>query len=244
MQATLKNFTTLEGYTAIENPKLSHLFYEHIRTWKPNNHLEEELKQASDETLTKINDIICEWIDIKEIKKIANRYKSHSEIRILKPPQLNGITEEQISEKKDIPLKLTQFVYNQICTFNPKEMKGQAIYVILFEYFKKYIIGETNPSSCADVALILQQARKQELEEDTVMLQALETYIPLQANNYQYTNSDDNEKNDAYDCHQHMLNLLEERKEEKKTEQERQKMIILQGKSGSGKSLFCRHLEE
>ncbi|ETN98118.1 hypothetical protein RFI_39399, partial [Reticulomyxa filosa] len=31
------NFTTLEGYT--------HLFYEHIRTWKLNNHLEEELKQ-------------------------------------------------------------------------------------------------------------------------------------------------------------------------------------------------------
>ncbi|ETO05818.1 hypothetical protein RFI_31577, partial [Reticulomyxa filosa] len=49
MQATLKNFTTLEGYTIIENPKLSHLFYEHIRTWQPKNVEEEDLKQASDE---------------------------------------------------------------------------------------------------------------------------------------------------------------------------------------------------
>ncbi|ETO01831.1 hypothetical protein RFI_35608 [Reticulomyxa filosa] len=94
MQATLKKFTTLEGYTIIENPKLSHSFYEQIRTRKPNNQLEEELKQASDKILTKINDIICELIDEKEIKKIANRYKSHSEIRILKPPQLKEINEK------------------------------------------------------------------------------------------------------------------------------------------------------
>ncbi|ETO35059.1 hypothetical protein RFI_02016 [Reticulomyxa filosa] len=103
MQATLKNFTTLEGYTVIENPNLSHLFYEHIRAWKPNNQLEEELKQASDETLIKINDIICEWIDEREIKKIASRFKPHSEIRILKPPRLKGLTEEQINSKNDIP---------------------------------------------------------------------------------------------------------------------------------------------
>ncbi|ETO09969.1 hypothetical protein RFI_27408, partial [Reticulomyxa filosa] len=187
MQATLKNFTTLEGYTVIENPKLSHLFYEHIRAWKPNNQLEEELKQASDETLTKINDIICEWIDVKEIKKISNRYKPHSEIRILKPPQLKGINDEEINVKNDITLKLAKFVYDQLCKFNPKEIKGKAIY--------KHIMGEMNPASCADVISLLKESRKQELEEDTTMSQALETYIPLQANNYPYT-GDDDKKND------------------------------------------------
>ncbi|ETN99948.1 hypothetical protein RFI_37519, partial [Reticulomyxa filosa] len=146
----------------------------------------------------KINDIICEWIDEKEIKKIANRYKSHSEIRILKPPQLKGVNEEQINSQKGILLKLIKFVYDQLCKFNPKEMKGKAIYVILFEFFKKNIMGEMNPA----------KSRKQELEEDTTMLQAFETYIPLQANNYLYIDSDDNEKNDSYDCHQHIINLL------------------------------------
>ncbi|ETN99334.1 hypothetical protein RFI_38146 [Reticulomyxa filosa] len=82
----IKLYGNSKKYTFIENPKLSHLFYEHIRAWKLNNQLEEELKQASDEILTKINDIICEWIDVKEIQKIANRYKPHSEIRILKHP--------------------------------------------------------------------------------------------------------------------------------------------------------------
>ncbi|ETO17126.1 WD-40 repeat protein, partial [Reticulomyxa filosa] len=235
MQATLKIFTTLEGYTVIENPKLSHLFYEHIRAWKPNNSSkEEELKQASNETLTKINDIICEWIDLKEIKKIANRYKPHSEIRILKPPQLKGINEEEINAKNDIPLKLTKFVYDQLCNFNPKEMKGQAIHVILFEYFKKHIIGETNPASYSDVISLLKKSRKRELEEDTAMLQALEMYIPLQASNCPYTD-DDNKGNNSYDCHQHITDLLAEKKDEQ--------VAILQGKSGSGKSLFCRHLE-
>ncbi|ETN97357.1 hypothetical protein RFI_40174, partial [Reticulomyxa filosa] len=154
--------------------------------WKPINQLEEELKQASDETLTKINDIICEWIDDKEIKKIANRYKPHSEIRILKPPQLKGLSEEQVLAKNDISLKLTKFIYDQLCKFNPMKMKGQAIYVILFEFFKKNIMGEMNPASCADVISILKKSRQQELEEDTTILQALETYIPLQANNYSY----------------------------------------------------------
>ncbi|ETO02337.1 hypothetical protein RFI_35099, partial [Reticulomyxa filosa] len=248
MQATLKNFTTLEGYTVIENPKLSHLFYEHIRAWKAENQLEEELKQASDETLTKINDVICEWIDTKEIKKIASRYKPHSEIRILKPPQLNGINEEEVNAKNNVALKLITFVYDQLCKFNPKEMKGHAIYVILFEYFKKHIMGIMNPASCADVISILKESRKQELEEDTTMLQALETYTPLQANNYPYTSSDDNKKNDAYDCYQRIIDSLRERekeKEEKKSEEQRQQqVIVLQGKSGSGKSLFCRYLEE
>ncbi|ETO04528.1 NB-ARC domain-containing protein [Reticulomyxa filosa] len=219
MQATLKKYTTLEGYTLIENPKL-----------------------ISDKTLTKINDIICEWIDENEIKKIANRYKSHSEIRILKPPQLK----EQINYQKDIILKLTDFIYNQLCIFNPIKIKGQAVYVILFEFFKKYIIGEINPTSCIDVISILKESRKQELEEDITILQALETYIPLQANNCPYTDDNDNEKNDSYDCHQHILNLLIEQKEEeekKNNNQQKQEVIILQGKSGSGKSLFCYHLE-
>ncbi|ETO32884.1 hypothetical protein RFI_04233 [Reticulomyxa filosa] len=204
MQATLKSFTTLEGYTIIENPKLSHLFYEHIRAWKPNNSpKEEELKQASDETLIKINDIICEWINEKEIKKIASRYKPNTDIGVLKPPQLKGKTTEEINTST--VLKLTQFVYAQLCSFTPAKLKGRAIYVILFEYFKKHVMGDTNPASHADITLILQQSRKQELEEDTAILQALEI--------------------------------------RKKSEQPKQ-VMILQGKSGSGKSLFCRHLEE
>ncbi|ETO11869.1 hypothetical protein RFI_25507 [Reticulomyxa filosa] len=225
MQATLKNFTTLEGYTVIENPKLSHLFYEHIRAWKPNDQSEEELKQESRAALSKINDIICEWINAKEIKKIANLYRPHSEIRILKPPQLNGINDEEINAEHDIPLKLIKFVYDQLC---------KAIYVILFEYFKKRIMGEMNPASCADVISLLKESRKQELEEDITISQALETYISLQANNYPHTDSDDNKRNDAYD--------LEEIDE--KYEQQKQQIVIVQGKSGSGKSLFCRHLEE
>ncbi|ETO06244.1 hypothetical protein RFI_31152, partial [Reticulomyxa filosa] len=88
------------------------------------------------------------------------------------------------------------------------------------------------------VISILKESRKQELEEDTTILQALETYIPLQANNYLYTDSDDNEKNDSYDCHQHIVNL------KKKHDRQKQQVIVLQGKSGSGKSIFCRHLEE
>ncbi|ETO10005.1 hypothetical protein RFI_27372 [Reticulomyxa filosa] len=121
-------------------------------------------------------------------------------------------------------------------------MKGQAIYVILFEYFKKYIMGEMNPASCFDVISLLKESRKQELEEDITMSQALETYISLQANNYSYT-SNDNKKNDAYDCRQHIIDLLSEEKEENKNENQQQ-VTVLQGKSGSGKSLFCRHLEE
>ncbi|ETO05654.1 hypothetical protein RFI_31743, partial [Reticulomyxa filosa] len=238
MQATLKNFSTIEEYAVVENPKLGHLFYTYIQSWKPNNHSEEELKKVSEETLTKINDIVCEWIDEKEIKKIANRYKSHSEIQILKPPQLK---EEEINTKHDISLKLTKFVYDQLCKFNPRETKGQAIYVTLLEYFKKYIMGEMNPASCADVILILKESRKQELEEDTTVLQALDTYIPLKANNYPYTDSDENKKNNSYDCHQHIIDLLREEKEEKKVEKQ---VIVLQGKSGSGKTLSCRHLEE
>ncbi|ETO34639.1 hypothetical protein RFI_02452 [Reticulomyxa filosa] len=183
MQATLKSFTTLEGYTVIENPKLSHLYYELIRAWHPKDASEEEdLKQASDDTLTKINDVICEWIDMKDINKLSNRYKPHTEIGILKLPQLSKKTEEEINQ--NIALKIAQFVYTQLCTFVPEKEKGKAIYFILYEYYKKYVIGDKNPASCADFALLLQESRKQEIDEDITILQALETYIPLQANNY------------------------------------------------------------
>ncbi|ETO08206.1 hypothetical protein RFI_29183 [Reticulomyxa filosa] len=238
MQATLKNFTTLEGYTVIENPKLSHLFYELIRAWKPDNSSrEEELKQASDKTLTKINDVICEWINESEIKKIANRYKPHSDIGILKPPQLNNKSELKDIDT-DVPLKLAQFLYNQLCTFSPTKLKGKAIYVILFEYYKKHIVSEKHLATCFEVASTLQESRKQELEEDVAILQALSTYTPLQANNYFYTDNDD-QPDHGFDCYQHVIEFLEE----KKDEQQRQ-VMILQGNSGSGKSLFCRYLEE
>ncbi|ETO34934.1 hypothetical protein RFI_02140, partial [Reticulomyxa filosa] len=244
MQATLKNFTTLEGHTVIENPKLSHLFYEHIRAWKPKNSEEEEdLKQASDETLTKINDIICEWIDDKGIQKLANRYKSHLDIGILKPPQL---TKNELEINDNVLLKMAQFVYEQLCTFTPEKMKGKAIYAILYEYYKRYLIGDKNLASCADFALLLQESRKQEMEEDIAIAQALETYIPLQANKYPHVDGEENEKNDTFDCHQHVIKFLEgkETSEEKKSEEQKRKAMIIQGKSGSGKSIFCRHLEE
>ncbi|ETO35956.1 NB-ARC domain-containing protein, partial [Reticulomyxa filosa] len=245
MQATLKRFTTLEGYTEIENPKLSHLFYEHIRAWKPKHTEEEDLKQASDEILTKINDVICEWIDDRGIQKLANRYKSHLDIGILKPPQLS---KNELEINDNVSLKMAQFVYEQLCTFTPEKIKGKTIYVILYEYYKRYIIGDKNPASCADFALQLQESRKQEMEEDITISQALETYIPLQANKYPHVDGEENEKNDTFDCHQHAIEFLEgkEASEEKKIEQQEQKrkVMIIQGKSGSGKSIFCRHLEE
>ncbi|ETO16399.1 hypothetical protein RFI_20940, partial [Reticulomyxa filosa] len=197
MQATLKKFTTLEEYAVIENPKLSHLFYERVRAWKPNSPEEENLKQASDETLTKINDVICEWIDDKEIQKLANRYESHLGIGILKPPQLS--------------LKMAQFVYEQLCEFTPETIKGKAIYVILYEYYKRYIIGDKYPA----------KSREQEMEEDTEISQALETYIPLQANKYAHVDSEENKENDTFDCLQHIIEFLEE-KEEKKSEQQQE----------------------
>ncbi|ETO22300.1 hypothetical protein RFI_14899, partial [Reticulomyxa filosa] len=215
MQATLKK------YTEIENPEVSHLFYEHIRAWKPKDSpTEEELKQASDKTLTKINDIIYEWIDKQEIIKIASRYKPHSKIRILRPPQLKDMTKKEIKSKKNIPLILIQFVFKKLCKLNPKKTEGKAIYV-------KYIMGEKNPASCADVISVLIKSKDQELVEDKTMSQDLETYIPLQASD---------RLNRIHDCYKY-------RKQRKKSEQQQQ-VIILQGKSGSGKSLFCRYLEK
>ncbi|ETO10930.1 NB-ARC domain-containing protein [Reticulomyxa filosa] len=240
MQATLKNYTTLAAYTSIENPKLSHLFYEHIRAWKPNNPEEEDLKQASDETLTKINDVICEWIDDKGIQKLVGRYKSHLDIGILKAPQL--VKKSELEVNSIVSLKIAQFVYEQLCNFTPEKVKGKAIYVILYEYYKRYIIGDKNPASCSDFALLLQESRKQEMEEDITISQALETYIPLQANRYPHIDGDDNEKNDTFDGYQHVIEFLEKGKEEEKKNEN--KIMAIQGKSGSGKSIFCRHLEE
>ncbi|ETO19360.1 hypothetical protein RFI_17870, partial [Reticulomyxa filosa] len=143
---------------------------------------------------------------------------------------------------------MVQFVYEQLCKFTPEKTKGKAIHVILYEYYKRYIIGDKNPASCADFALLLQESRKQEMEEDIAISQALETYIPLQANKYPHVDGEENEKNDSFDCHQHVIEFLEEKEpsEEKKIEQQEQKrkVMVTQGKSGSGKSIFCRHLEE
>ncbi|ETO07078.1 hypothetical protein RFI_30314 [Reticulomyxa filosa] len=83
-----------------------------------------------------------------------------------------------------------------------------------YSIFKKRLC--VNPASCADFALLLQEARKQEMEEDIAISQALETYIPLQANNYPHTDGDDNKNQDTYDCHQHVITFLEKRKRKQK----------------------------
>ncbi|ETO20360.1 hypothetical protein RFI_16856 [Reticulomyxa filosa] len=55
----------VQNTTYIQHWKdILHLFYEHIRAWKLNNN--NKIEEASDETLTKINDVICEWIDTKK----------------------------------------------------------------------------------------------------------------------------------------------------------------------------------
>ncbi|ETO00633.1 hypothetical protein RFI_36807, partial [Reticulomyxa filosa] len=64
----------------------------------------------------------------------------------------------------------------------------------------------------------------------------------------------DNDKEKTYDCHQRVLKFLEEKEENKSEEKnekqeqrsshKKKKVMIIQGKSGSGKSIFCRHLEE
>ncbi|ETO08793.1 hypothetical protein RFI_28593, partial [Reticulomyxa filosa] len=242
MQATLKRYTTLEGYSMIENPKLSHSYYELLRAWEPNNPEDDDLKQASHEILTKINDVICEWIDDKAIQKMANRYRPHSDIIVLKPPQIFKKSEGEI--KNNTALEMIQFVYEQLCKFTPEKVKGKAVYVLLYEYYKKYIIGDKNPASCIDFALLLQESRKQEMIEDVAISQALEMYIPLQANNYPYIDNDDNKKDDSYDCHQHMMEFLDREEEKKQNGKYERQVMVVQGKSGSGKSLFCRHLEK
>ncbi|ETN99462.1 hypothetical protein RFI_38010 [Reticulomyxa filosa] len=73
---------------------------------------------------------------------------------------INESSEEEVNAKNNVALKLTTFVYDQLCKFNPKEMKGHAIYVILFEYFKKHIMGIMNPASCADVISIIKRIKE------------------------------------------------------------------------------------
>ncbi|ETO00546.1 hypothetical protein RFI_36894, partial [Reticulomyxa filosa] len=146
----------------------------------------------------------------------------------------------------NVSLKIANFVFEQLCSFTPgyakdkeKEMttmekekvknKEQAIYVVLYEYYKQNIIGSKNPASCDDFALLLQESRKQEMEDDIAISQGLETYIPisqgletyipLEGNNYAYEDNKDSEK--TYDCYQRVLTFLEE-KEEKDEKQEQQ----------------------
>ncbi|ETO15284.1 hypothetical protein RFI_22080, partial [Reticulomyxa filosa] len=95
---------------------------------------------------------------------------------ILKPPQL---FKNELEINNNMLLKMAQFVYKQLCKFTPEKIKGKAIYVILYEYYKRYIIGDKNPASYADFELILQKSRKQEMEKDIAIARALETYIPL-----------------------------------------------------------------
>ncbi|ETO00071.1 hypothetical protein RFI_37388, partial [Reticulomyxa filosa] len=223
MQATLKHYSLLEPYSVIENSKLSHLFYRLMRNWKPRDVAEEDLNQAGSDTLTKINDVIYEWMDMKDIKKLSSRYKPHREIGILRPPQLSQKTGEETDQ--NISLKMAHFVYEQLCTFIPEKVKGKAIYIILYDYYKKYIIGDKNPASCADFALLLQESRQQEMEEDIAISQARETYIPLQANNYAHMDGDNNEKEITYDCHQHVIEFLKEKKDEKQEEKIEQQQL-------------------
>ncbi|ETO00052.1 hypothetical protein RFI_37407, partial [Reticulomyxa filosa] len=68
-------------------------------------------------------------------KKTVNHYKAHSEIRILKSPQLKGINKEDINVKNDITLKIIKFV----CKFNPKE-----IYITISQEFEIYISYANN----------------------------------------------------------------------------------------------------
>ncbi|ETO29863.1 WD repeat-containing protein [Reticulomyxa filosa] len=247
MQATLKKFTTLEGHTVIENAKLSHDLYDINRVWKVNdstNQKETLFKQASDEILTKINDIFCEWIEEKQIQKISDRYKSHLSIGILKPPQLDYKNSSNINHST--PLKLIEFVYQQLCNFIPSTIKGKAIYVTLYEFYKQYIIERHQPASCFDFSLRLQKSKSQQIQQDVTIVQALETYIPLEANNYPYNeNENTDQKYISYDCYEHVMKFLELKEDDKKiNERHSNKIMIIQGKSGSGKSLFCRHLED
>ncbi|ETO05224.1 hypothetical protein RFI_32172 [Reticulomyxa filosa] len=93
----------IRKHSVIENPKLMHLFYKLIRVWKTkDSSKKEELKYASDETLTKINDVICKWNT-----KISKFEKSEIEI------------------DDSAQLKITQFTYEQ-------KVKKKVIYVILY----------------------------------------------------------------------------------------------------------------
>ncbi|ETO11827.1 hypothetical protein RFI_25549, partial [Reticulomyxa filosa] len=78
------------------------------------------------------------------------------------------------------------------------------------------IIRCKNPASCDDFASLLQESRKQEIEDDTAISQGLETYISLEGNNYAYEDS----KDKTYNCHQRVLTFLEEEEKNEKQEQQ------------------------
>src|SRR5437764_500521 len=130
MQATLKRFTTLPNYSLIENPEMSHHFYEMTRAWKSTDRIGEKLKENSDKTLQDINDIICEWINNEDIKKKASLYESFFDILCWIPPT----QDERIN-------KLSKFVHEELSTWKPKTEKGLAIYQILLKYYKEDILG-------------------------------------------------------------------------------------------------------
>jgi len=153
------------------------------------------LKEASDELLTQINDIICEWIEIKEIDKIAKYCQPHSIVGILKPPNEDDDKNENENDNQSLELelelgekKIKSFVYEHLISkdFKTSESKSKAMYVRLFEFYRKYIIGENNPATHLELAKKLKDANEYEIEEDHVLSDALEMYIPLQANDYPY----------------------------------------------------------
>ncbi|ETO35663.1 hypothetical protein RFI_01398 [Reticulomyxa filosa] len=67
MYMSLKQFTTLETYTVFSNPKLNHVFYEHVRVWKPNNTKEEDITMI----------LSVDGMTTKKLKKYQKCYKHH-----------------------------------------------------------------------------------------------------------------------------------------------------------------------
>ncbi|ETO26992.1 vcbs repeat-containing protein [Reticulomyxa filosa] len=132
MQATLKRFTTLKEFTEIENPKLSHDFYELVRAWKPTTEKGANLKKASERALQDINDIICEWADEKEIKEKADRYDSSIDVNsLILPAPLELVAD-----------KLAKFVHDILALWKPQAAKGKAIYQVLFLFYKEIVLGK------------------------------------------------------------------------------------------------------
>ncbi|ETO11051.1 hypothetical protein RFI_26325, partial [Reticulomyxa filosa] len=242
MRVTLKKFVVLEGYDEIEGPKLSHLFNEIIEAWEPRDFEGREMKNASKRVLRQINDVICEWLTDKEMQQQASDYKPHSMVQILDPPQLLNKTDKEIDN--NIPLKMAQFVFRQLCTFTPNTVKGQAIYVILYTYYKRYIVGVENLASRVDLESVLQDERKKELKNDKATRQALNTYIPLWACNEPYNDNKKNQRNNCFDCRKYVIRLLAEKNEEEKTNKQKQPtIIVLFGQAGIGKSfMLSTHL--
>ncbi|ETO05724.1 hypothetical protein RFI_31673, partial [Reticulomyxa filosa] len=209
----IKLYVPKHGVYVEMQATLNHSLYELFRTWKPKNSgTEEELKQPRS-------------MISSTIQKITDRYKAHSDIVVLKPPQLSKKTETEINS--NMPLKMAKFTYDQLCNFTSEKIKGKAIYVVLYEYYKKYIIGDKNPASCADFTLLLQEARKLEMKEDITLTQALETYIPLQANNYPHVDGDE-----TFNCHQCVIEFLREDEKKKFITNKMNKISFFQALQG------------